>query len=312
MTNNNIIFDSEEIDQCIKNSQNNIYIKDKNTALCFISEKVKKEKNQKYFVNIKRDKEHYIGVLTDNFKRDLFGFISFNNGDEYYGDISNEMKNGFGIYLYNMQKEGPQKIYIGNFTNNAINGEGIYIDILEKKKSGKKDDIELIRYNCYIGQFIKGKFIKGKKYTYIKDNFEKLLIQSEDGKAFIIETQNQNNNISVSKGIMKNGEFINGIIINMIKDNIVLKLSFTKKDGTNCEFKTLNNTEEENKIIEEFNNYKQNYTEYNKTMQQYINDDILWLIGRYKSNIYYASSCGIENNIKKSFINEKYNFLLFK
>ena len=136
---NNIIFNASEIDQGIKSSKEQEYQKNENINFSFIFEKNQKEKNQKYFANIKGDNEQYIGILTDNFKKELFGYSLFNNGDEYFGEILKEKKEGFGIYKFK-KGENTQNIYIGNFLNDKIMGEGIYINILESEPSikGKK------------------------------------------------------------------------------------------------------------------------------------------------------------------------------
>ena len=124
----------------------------------FINEKMKTNKNQKYFVKIKKDNEQYIGVLTEDLKKELFGYSLFKEGDEYLGEILEEKKHGFGIY--NFKKENDiQDLYIGHFDNNFINGKGLYINVLNKENPlNKNSKYKLYKYNCYIGEFEKGKF----------------------------------------------------------------------------------------------------------------------------------------------------------
>ena len=129
-----ISFDKSEIDEQI--TKNKIYKKDENNIFSFIDKSTKKQKNEKYFVHIKRNKEEYLGILTENFKKEKFGYSLLYQGDEYLGEISDEKKNGFGIYLFNYTNEkNKNDIYIGNFTENKMNGKGIYINILEIEKN---------------------------------------------------------------------------------------------------------------------------------------------------------------------------------
>ena len=140
-----------------------------NITFSLVPEKIQKYHKETYFVDIKNTKEHYIGVLTSDFKKELFGYILFNQGDEYLGQILNEKKNGFGIYIFNGKENKCKDIYIGNFSDNNIKGEGIYIEILNIDDKTK----QLAEYNCDIGIFENGKFKKGKIYT-VNNNTEKL------------------------------------------------------------------------------------------------------------------------------------------
>ena len=167
-----ISLDPIVMDQNINNKGKKGIFKDKNKKIiyCFINEKIKKEENQKYFVNImnnnNNNKEQYVGALTNNLKKDLFGYSLFNQGDEYLGEIHEEKKDGFGIYIYKIKdnnNQDKQDIYIGNFTNNTMNGKGIYINIIEEKDITKG---EMDKYICYIGTFENGFFKKGKIYFY--------------------------------------------------------------------------------------------------------------------------------------------------
>ena len=63
-----------------------------NIIFSLLSKKIIKKHNETYFVDIKNTKEHYIGVLTSKFKKELFGYNLFYQGDEYLGQILNEKK----------------------------------------------------------------------------------------------------------------------------------------------------------------------------------------------------------------------------
>jgi len=312
---NNIIFNASEIDQGIKNAKEQEYKKSNNITFSFVYEKNQKEKNQKYFASIKGDNEQYIGILTDNFKKELFGYSLFNNGDEYFGEILKEKKEGFGIYKFK-KGENAQNIYIGNFSNDKIMGEGIYINILESEPSikGKKKSINLIKYNCYIGIFENSKFKKGKIYTFNKD-LQRLNIQSEEEEEKVFSIESQNNLILLSKGIMKKGTFCEGIIINFIKDkdklDIENKFIFKTKDDSNYEFEPLNDEKKEKEIIEEFDNYKKNYEKYNQIVNELVHE-ILSTIENFKKIFPYSRCFEVEKNFKEFFKEKYYNFLLFK
>ena len=188
-----ISLDPIVMDKNINNESKKGIFKDKNKNIiyCFIDKNIKKEENQKYFVNImnnNNNKEQYVGALTNNLKKDLFGYSLFNQGDEYLGEIHEEKKDGFGIYIYKIKdtnNQDKQDIYIGNFTNNIMNGKGIYINIIEEKNITKG---EMNKYICYIGTFENGLFKKGKIYFY-NPEFEKLYFKNDENEEsnFFIE-----------------------------------------------------------------------------------------------------------------------------
>ena len=210
-----ISLDPIVMDQNINNKgKDGIYKnKNKNIIYCFINEKIKKEENQKYFVIIKNNnKEQYVGALTNDLKKDLFGYSLFNQGDEYLGEIHEEKKNGFGIYIFKIKdtnNKDKQDIYIGNFTNNTMNGKGIYINIIEQKDITKG---VMNKYICYIGTFENGLFKNGKTYFY-NTELEKLYFKNDENEENNLFIEKRKDTISVSKGVMKNDQLCEGIMI---------------------------------------------------------------------------------------------------
>ena len=173
-----IFFNEKDLDKEINNSNNKIYKKEEDIYFSFVDNSIKKDKKEKYFVNIMGNKEQYVGVLTENYKREYLGYNLFEQGDEYLGELSDEKKNGFGIYNFKLNKEDEEKIFFGNFKDNQIDGFGIYLYIYKKEeekdpKKKKWNKFKLIKYNCCIGLFEKGKFQKGKIHIF-DNNYEKL------------------------------------------------------------------------------------------------------------------------------------------
>ena len=275
---------------------------------------MKKNENQKYFANIKKDNEQYMGVLTDNFKKDLFGYSLFKEGDEYLGEILEEKKNGFGIY--NFKKEnGLQDLYIGHFENNMINGEGVYINVLNKEKEKpqqKNSNDKLNKYNCYIGEFEKNKFKGGKIYIFNQD-FQKLTFineeeQEKDKNEFSIE--NHNGILLVSKSTKKNGIICDGFIINISdKDEIGMKTSFKAKNNSDYIYDNLNDELIEKELIEKYNKYKLDFKEYNEKIQKLFNK-FIEQIDHFRSSIDYAKNREIKKEYEIFFYDDYGNFLL--
>ena len=295
---NDLSFDANKIDREIKIKKVYKNQKDNKTIFCFIKKKMKKDENQKYFVNIKKDNEQYIGVLTDNFKRALFGYSLFNEGDEYLGEILDEKKHGFGIYLYRKKENNSQDIYIGNFVNNCINGKGIYINTINiEKLTEGKFDYKLNEYNCYIGEFEDGILKKGKIYSFTKV-YQKLTFKNEEEKSNnMFSIEKKDDTILISKGTMKNGILCEGFVIN-IKENgyIENKFSFKVENNSKYNFEYLNDEIIEIEMIEKYNKYKLNMTKYNEEIQDLFKEKAQ-KIDLFKNNFDKASKLDIEKEL---------------
>ena len=260
-----------------------------NITFSLVPEKIQKYHKETYFVDIKNTKEHYIGVLTSDFKKELFGYILFNQGDEYLGQILNEKKNGFGIYIFNGKKNKCKDIYIGNFSDNNIKGEGIYIEILNIDDKTK----QLAKYNCDIGIFENGKFKKGKIYT-VNNNIEKLEFKKE-----VVNIEKKDNLYFYSKAILKDNRLSKGDAIH-IKDNgdIENKFSFKLKSDLQYDFKYLNDEKIEKMLLDEFN--KSNFVKYRKIIQDIFNQ-IEYMIDNMKKTFDYAKGLNMGEDFKEYF-----------
>ena len=297
-----IIFDKFILEKILDIEKKDICKFNDNLIFSLVPKKEKQEykHNEKYFANIKNKNEHYIGVLTSNFKKQLFGYILFYQGDEYLGQLLNEEKNGFGIYKF--KKENNEKdIYIGYFSKNIINGEGIYINIFKK-------DI----YTCNIGKFDNGQFIKGKIYK-VNNNIEKLEFKDEEkdnddkGEKEVIHFEKKNDINLYSKGIMKDKRLEKGMAIH-INDNgeVRNKFSFKLKNYLQYDFEYLNDEKKEKILTDEFN--KSNFVKYRETVKD-IFGQIENMIDKIKNNFDYAKNLNTGDDFKNYF-SDKLNILM--
>jgi hypothetical protein len=296
-----ISFDKREIDEALK--KNEIFQKDDDNIFSLIDESTQKKKDEKYFVHIKRDKEEYLGILTDNFKKEKFGYSLFSQGDEYLGEISDEKKNGFGIYLFNYSNEkNKNDIYIGNFTDNKIDGKGIYINILESTdKSNEGDSSILLKYNCYIGIFENREFKKGKIYIVVDKETEKLIIENEENRCFIVEKNN--NDFYVYDGTVINDKLNKKDIIN-IKDDKETEVKFLSKDMNSGK---KDKVQKQNKMKDIYDKFKNlNFKKYKESTQAIVSK-IKKLFNEIKSSFKTAKT--LDQKFQSNF-NEDFNFLI--
>jgi hypothetical protein len=220
----------------------------KENALFFpLNNSENNEEIENYFVDIKnKNKEHYIGVLTKELTKNIFGYILFKEGDEYLGQILNEKREGFGIYKFNSDKINEEDFYIGYFSNNKIDGRGIHINIIEHSPKN-----ELIKYNCNIGTFQNNKFIKGKIFSY-DNGFEQLKFKDEDikndnGKK-VINLEKNGDLTTFTEGILKDKKLIEGIVL-AIKDDGQVENQFSYKINQELQY-NYKYLDDENKIKE--------------------------------------------------------------
>ena len=243
-----IAFDTYEVDyrifkdgEFIQNSEFNPSINNKFKLIQGLTQEEleKKEENSeypKYFSTISTKNFDYIGVLSNQLKRDKYGYSKMEkeHSDEYLGEYKNELRDGFGIYKFNSDNdEDIKEIYIGNYKNNKKEGEGMYLKISKSIKEGSSGNDILINYNSGIGTFESDIFKNGKIFN-CKDGV-KILYQGklneigepEDDDAIIYEEENK-----IFRGKVSRGDMIEGrnIILNE-KLEKVNSYYFTKIDG---------------------------------------------------------------------------------
>ena len=267
---NKQLFNPKEIDEEI--SKNGIYIKKgdlpeiksvfkllKNLSSEEIDKKEKNISYPKYFCEISNKSFKYIGILTNELNRDIYGYSIIDNKDEFIGEFKEETRNGFGIYKFKPSEE-EQEIYIGEYINNRKEGKGMYIKIKKTIKEDSNGKLMLINYISGIGNFKNDILEKGiiyiandgKKNIY----FGKLneLGEQDDDEALFIEEGNK-----IFKGKISRGNMIEGrnIIIND-KYEKTKAYYFTKsKNEKNEEFFQFNNNKNEEKDEECINKMKE-------------------------------------------------------
>ena len=243
-----IAFDTYEVDyrifkdgEFIQNSEFNPSINNKFKLIQGLTQEEleKKEENSeypKYFSTISTKNFDYIGILSNQLKRDKYGYSKMEkeHSDEYLGEYKNELRDGFGIYKFNSDNdEDIKEIYIGNYKNNKKEGEGMYLKISKSIKEGSSVNDILINYNSGIGTFESDIFKNGKIFN-CKDGVQILyqgklneIGEPEDDDAIIYEEENK-----IFRGKISRGDMIEGrnIILNE-KLEKVNSYYFTKIDG---------------------------------------------------------------------------------
>ena len=167
----NQIFKSGEYIQTEKGKPDKIKNKFKHLKGLIKEDLSKKDPNSdfpKYFTQIKTKQFKYIGILSNQLKRDLYGYSFMENDDEYLGEYNNEIRDGFGIYKFRGNEE-EQDIYIGEYKNNKKTGNGIYLKVFKVVKNDFPTENILINFNCGIGVFQDDFFTKGKIFSVQND-----------------------------------------------------------------------------------------------------------------------------------------------
>ena len=227
-------FDVNEIDEKIEKDGEfiiNNEKEEKKTIFKFIKnfskeDMEKKDKNSsypKYFCEISAKNFKYIGILTNELKRDIYGYSLLDNQDEFLGEYKNQIREGFGIYKFKPNEE-RHEIYIGDYNNNKKEGKGIFIKINKIIKDDSNGKLVLIDFDSNIGTFKDNLFEKGIIYS-LKDKAERLyygklndLGEQEDTEALLIEDKNK-----IFKGKISKGNLIEGrnIFINDKYEKII-------------------------------------------------------------------------------------------
>ena len=310
-------FDTYEIDiQIFKNGEyiektNNKpeQIKHKFKLLQGLTEEELKKKDPnsdfpKYFSLITTKNFKYTGVLSNNLKRENYGYSLMENKDEFLGEYKNEIREGFGIYKF-LSNEEEQDIYIGEYKNNKKNGKGLYLKIKKCINDNEPaNNLSLINYNCAIGDFEADSFKKGKFFSVINDNetlykgkINEIGVPSDED-ALIVDG---NNKIFVGKLI--NGEMIEGRNIFVDEKGEKTKayyFSKTNNKDNSYNFDLNKNEEKDNDIIKILK--ESSMKNYNKMIQN-IFKDINEAFTKFE-NYDTAEKINFENDIKNKIVNE--------
>ena len=127
----------------------------------------------------------FIGVVNYGFKREGYCVNKYLNGDEYFGNYSNDLRNRQGIYIYKPKYETGKIIlrqyYFGLWENDLKQGRGIYVWLKEDKNNSKNsynnksynpfNNFDKANFDAYVGNFDKNKFTKGTLLKKEGDNY---------------------------------------------------------------------------------------------------------------------------------------------
>ena len=127
----------------------------------------------------------FIGVVNYDFKREGYCVNRYLNGDEYFGNYSNDLRNRQGIYIYKPKYETGKIIlrqyYFGLWENDLKQGRGIYVWLKEDKNNSKNsynnksynpfNNFDKANFDAYVGNFDKNKFTKGTLLKKEGDNY---------------------------------------------------------------------------------------------------------------------------------------------
>lgn len=312
---NTLLFDQNEIDGEI--SKKGVYLKKgnlpeikatfkllKNISPEDIAQKEKNLSYPKYFSEISNKSFKYIGILTNEFKRDIHGYSLIDNKDEFLGEFKDETRNGFGIYKFKPNDEN-QEIYIGEYTNNKKEGKGMYLKIKKIIKEDSNGKLMLINYISGIGYFKNDALEKGiiyianddKKFIYLGKLNE--LGEQDDNDALFIEEGNKIFKGKITKGCMIKGRNI--FINDKYEKTKAYYFTKTKKDKNEEHFSFNNNKNEEldDECIKKMKELME--VNYDKKIQE-IFDEI-----NISFNIFgnYEKACDVdfENDIKNKIKN---------
>ena len=294
------IFKNKEFIQNFKNEKDKL--KNKFTLLPGLTEEEIKKKDPKseypkYFAKISTKNFEYMGILTNELKREKYGYSVMENKDEYLGEYKNEIRDGFGIYKFN-PNEDEEEIYIGDYKDNKKTGQGLYLKIFKSVKESSSGEIILVDFDCGMGDFKDDTFNNGKIFTVRDDN--KTLYQGKindiglpsDEEALIVEGGDK-----LFYGKLIDGELIEGRNI-FVDENWNKKNGyyFTKTDNVENPFdfdasKKEDKDEEIIKMVKE-----SNVKEYKSQIQNIFKDvcDSLDKFRKFES----AKDVDFENNVK--------------
>lgn len=258
MENNEIKLDIIKIDTQIK--KDNIY-EDGDIKFQFCKDynpENKSDQNNdidfpKYIAKINLNSFKYLGILSKNLKKELYGCNCYENGDEYFGQWNKDKKEGYGIYYYK-EKGGDEikQIYMGEFKNNVKSGEGLYFHIF---KSEHEEEITIpVDFNLAIGIFSGDTFIKGTIFS-IKEGKRKIYKGklSKEGKRNDENSELYEDNNKIFHGKFKEDDMIEGRIIMMKEGKKESGYYFTKKSEDDITFDNEKEEKDDNKFINKLN-----------------------------------------------------------
>ena len=275
---------------------------------------------QKYISKIKADSFDYLGVLTNNLKKEGHGYTHFDNGDEYFGQWEKNAKEGFGIYLFKENEEKDlyssfNQIYIGDFKNNIKSGNGLYLNIKKYSAEEKIDDINKpIDFVVAIGIFNEDKFIKGIIFSIVDGKRKIYKGKIIDGKKNDVDAEIYEDDNKIFFGTVQNNIMIEGRII-LLKDGEKEAGYYFKKNENNnnnnnggFEFDYNKNKEDDENYIKKLDELNDNF-QYEEFQDLFI--DVMKIRERCNNqdNFEYIKNLDYNADVKQELL-EKYEKFL--
>ena len=135
-----------------------------------------------YIIKNRFNKLPFIGVVNFEFKREGYCINTYQNGDEYFGYYSNDLRNKQGLYIYKPKPILNQFIscqyYFGLWENDKKSGRGIYLWLKEKnsykfynKTYNPFNNFENSNFHAYVGEIDNDNFTKGTLLKKEGDNY---------------------------------------------------------------------------------------------------------------------------------------------
>ena len=177
-----------------KIEKNKIYQnKNNNQEFTFILNENSLDNKDKFFASIISSFK-YIGTLSDELKREGFGYYLYDidDGDEYAGNWSDNKKDGGGIYIYKKNENDREELYLGKWFKGCKHGRGIYFYKMHKSENLTDGDYDVILGDFENDYYKEGYIIskKGEDETIYKGKMN-IDGNKEDEHAMYFENGNK-------------------------------------------------------------------------------------------------------------------------
>jgi hypothetical protein len=177
----------------------------------------------------------YKGILNSKFKRNDLGINYYESGDIYFGTFDNDLKDGYGAYLFKPIIEKNciySEMYHGNWKENNKDSFGLYIWTREYTDKNNQS-YETTDFEAFIGHLTNDNFKKGcyltkvgKDYYYYYGGFDKNGKKS-DNEAFFYDKDKDR----VFIGKTFNDKFTSGYLSTFNKENNLNNFYYVEFDN---------------------------------------------------------------------------------
>ena len=270
----------------------------------------------KYIANIKTNSFEYLGILSNNLKKENHGYNYFDNGDEYFGQWNKDKKEGYGIYFFkeNEKSNYLKEVYIGEFKNNVKSGEGIYLKISNFDETKKDVNIVLPKdFTLAIGNFSEDNFSRGIIFS-IEEGKRKIYKGkiNKEGKKNDENAEIYEDNKKIFHGIVKENVMKEGRIIIMKDDKKDTGYYFTKKGNisidTDIDFDYEKEEMCDDKYIKKLNEFN-NIFEYERIQDLFKNVMKIREEANGPNNFEYMKQLDYDTQVKQELKNQYGKYL---